>query len=94
MAGVEDSFLVECGAHGRVRVNGLSIIRGLARHKLGRLHYVRATAQEAAATCKANHSNNRWDPWCQGGSSWYQGHVPEGYGTFEQFRNGNDFCMP
>ena len=62
----------------------LSIVRGHARHKLGRLHCFRATAEEVAATCEANHSNNRWDPRQQGGSSWYQEHVPEGYGTFEQ----------
>ena len=42
------------------RAIGVAIVRGNARHKLGRLHYVRTTPEEAAATCRANHSNNRW----------------------------------
>ena len=42
------------------RAIGVAIVRGNARHKLSRLHYVRTTPEEAAATCRANHSNNRW----------------------------------
>jgi len=42
------------------RAIGVAIVRGNARHKLSRLHYVRTTPEEAAATCRANHSDNRW----------------------------------
>ena len=75
------------------RAIGVAIVRGNAQHKLARLHYVRATAEEAEATCKAHHSNNKWIPSQQGRVSWFSEHTPEGYGTFEQFRNGYDFCV-
>jgi len=42
------------------RVIGARIVRGQAKHKLGRLHDVRATAADAAATCRRHHSNYRW----------------------------------
>ena len=42
------------------RAIGVAIVRGNARHKLSRLHYVRTTPEEAAATCRTIHSNNRW----------------------------------
>ena len=67
------------------RAVGVAIVRGQAMHKIGRLHYIRATA---AAT--AHHSSNRWRPGQNGKARWYSDHVPEGYGTFEQFRNGRD----
>ena len=76
------------------RAISVAIVRGNAKHKLGRLHYVRATAAEAAAVCGANHSDNKWRPSQNGRASWYSQHTPEGYGTFEQFRNGYDFCVP
>ena len=76
------------------RAIGIAIVRGNANHKLGRLHYVQATAEEAANTCRANHSDYRYKPSEKRGSSWYAAHVPEGYSTFAQFRNGYDFCMP
>ena len=41
-----------------------------------------------------NPSDNRWKPSQNGRASWYSQHVPEGYGTFEQFRNGYDFRVP
>ena len=44
------------------RANGVSIVRGNTNLKLARLHYVRSTVEEAAATCRANHSNNKWRP--------------------------------
>ena len=75
------------------RAIGVAIVRGNAMLKLSRLHYVRATAAEAAATCNAHHSNNRWNPRQKSRASWFAEHVPEGYGTFEQFRNGYDFCV-
>ena len=76
------------------RAIGVGIVRGQAKHKLARLHYVRETAAEAADVCKQNHSDNRWKPSQNGRASWYSQHVPEGYGTFEQFRNGYDFRVP
>ena len=44
------------------RAIGVAIVRGNANLKLAHLHYVRATAEEAAATRRANHSNNKWRP--------------------------------
>ena len=67
------------------RAIGVAIARGNANHKLGRLHYVRATVGEAKAAANANHSRNRWAP--NGQSSWYTQRI------FEQFMNGYDFCM-
>ena len=76
------------------RAIGVAIVSGHAKHKLRRLHYVRATAAEAAHVYNANHSENRWRPSQNGRSSWYSEHIPEGYATFEQFRNGYDFRVP
>ena len=42
------------------RALGVTVVRGMAKHKLSRLHYVRGTAEEAKYTAEANHSNNRW----------------------------------
>ena len=75
------------------RAIGVAIVRGNAKHKLARLHYVRATAAEAAYTCRTNHSDKKWNPRQAGRASWFSQHVPEGYGTFEQFRNGYDFSV-
>ena len=36
----------------------VAIAHGNAEHKMTRLHYVRATAEEAKATCNGHHSNN------------------------------------
>ena len=41
---------------------GVAIVRGNAKHKLARLHYVRATAAEAAHTCRTNHSDKKMEP--------------------------------
>ena len=58
---------------------------------MARLHYGRATAEEAKAACRSHHSDNKWKP---GGSiNWYASHTPAGYSTFKQFRNGHDFNM-
>ena len=76
------------------RAIGISIIRGQAKLRLSRLHYVRETVAEAADICKQNHSERRWNPNHNGHSSWFSEHCPEGYGTFEQFRNGYEFCVP
>ena len=67
------------------RAIGIAIVQGQAMHKMGWLHYIRDTAAEA------HHSSNRWRPGQNGRARWFSDHVPEGYGTFEQFRNGRDF---
>ena len=41
------------------RVIGVAIARGNAEHRMVRLHYTRATADEERATCNAQYSNNR-----------------------------------
>ena len=61
------------------RAIGVAIVRGNANHKLGRMHYVRGTAEEAAYTCRSNHSDYRYKPSERGGPSWYAEHTPEGY---------------
>jgi hypothetical protein len=76
------------------RAIGCAIIRGQAKLTLGRLHYVRATREEAASVSKSHHSDNRWTPSQRGRSSWFNDHTAEGYTTFEQFRNGQYYSMP
>ena len=70
---------------------GVRIARGDTEHKMTRLHYVRATSEEAKATYRSHHSDNKWKP--GGSSSWYASHTPAIYNTFEQFINGRDFNM-
>ena len=41
------------------RAIGVVIVRGNAKHKLGRLHYVGDTVAEAVTACRAHHSDNR-----------------------------------
>jgi len=41
------------------RAIGCMIVRGQAKLTLGRLHYVRATREEAASVSKSHHSDNR-----------------------------------
>ena len=65
------------------RAVGMAIVRGNANHKLGRMHYVRGSAEEAAHTCRRNHSDCRYKPSERGGPSWYQEHTPEGYSAFQ-----------
>ena len=76
------------------RAIGCAIVRGQAKLTLGRLHYVRATREEAASVSKSHHSDNRWTPSQRGRSSWFNDHTAEGYTTFEQFRNGQYYSMP
>ena len=73
------------------RALGVSIVRDMANHKLSRLHYVRATAEDAKYTAEANHSDKRGWNYGSGRSGWYSKHTPGGYANFEQFRNGNFF---
>ncbi len=39
---------------------GVAIILGQAKHKMARIHYVRATEGEAKAASNSHHSENRW----------------------------------
>ena len=73
------------------RALGVSIVRDMANHKLSRLHYVRATAEDAKYTAEANHSDKKGWSCGSGRSGWYSKHTPGGYANFEQFRNGNFF---
>jgi hypothetical protein len=74
------------------RALGVTIVRDMANHKLSRLHYVRATAEDAKNTAEANHSDNRgWNYGSGTRSGWYSKHTPGGYANYEQFRNGNFF---
>ena len=76
------------------RAIGVAIVRGNAKLKLARLHYVRASAAEASQVCEANHSEKGWQPHGRRHPSWFAAHVTDGYGTFEQFINGRDNVMP
>ena len=76
------------------RALGVAIVRGNAKLKLSRLHYVRGTALEAAQVCEANHSERGWRPDGRGCPSWFASHVAEGYGAFAQFMYGRDYAMP
>ena len=49
---------------------------------MARLHYVRATAEKAKATCRSHHSDNKWKP--GGSSNWYANHTQIGYSMFKQ----------
>ena len=73
---------------------GVAIVRENTNPLVGRLHFVRGTAEEASQTCKTNHSKYRYKRSQRGGSSWYSAHIPEGYATLQQFQNEYDFCMP
>ena len=75
------------------RAIGFAIVRGNANLKLAHLHYVRAIAEEAAATYGASYSNNKWRMGQNIGASWFTEHSPEEYGAFKQFRNGYEFSM-
>ena len=67
--------------------------RGNAQHKLARLHFVRATKEEAKAVHQANLRENNWRADGQGPSSWYARHTADGYGAYQQFQNSYGFGM-
>ncbi len=73
------------------RAIGVAIVQGNAKHKLGPLHYVRESMEEAANASTAYHSTNKWNPSHNGHTGWYNAHTPNGYQTYLQFRNGF-FC--
>ena len=72
----------------------VAIARGSAKLKLSRLHCVRASAAEASKVCEANHSEKGWQPHGRRHPNWFAAHMPDGYGTFEQFISGRDHVMP
>ena len=69
----------------------VSLVRGMALHKLGRVHYVRWTAGEAWNAANANHAKGRWHPGERSYGGWFSEHVPEGYQAWDQFRNGHNY---
>jgi len=73
------------------RAIGCAIIRVQAQHKLGRLHYVHATAARAVSACRADHSESSWKPPQCSMANWYLGRTPKGYSTFEPFCKGRYF---
>ena len=73
------------------RALNVSLVRGMALHKLGRVHYVRRTAGEAWNAANANHAKGRWHPVESSYDRWFLEHVPEGYQAWEQFRNGHNY---
>ena len=64
------------------RASGVTIVRDMANHKLSRLHYVRATAEDGLLlrnTAEANHSDNRrWNYGNGRRSGWYSKHTLAG----------------
>ena len=53
------------------RAIGVAIASNNARHKLGRLHYVRSTADESAHTCRRSHSTHRCWANHNGRATWF-----------------------
>ena len=67
------------------RAIGVVIVKRNTNHKLGRLHSLGGTTEEAAHTYKSNHSDSCCKPSQRAGSGWYSAHTPEGYAIFQQF---------
>ncbi len=73
------------------RAIGVAIVQGNAKHKLGYLHSVHESMEEAANASTAHHSTTKWNPSHNGYTGWYNAHTPNGHQTYLQFRNGY-FC--
>ena len=75
------------------RALGCLIARGQAQHLLKRRHYARPSAREAYQTADDNHSKHRSRPKASmsGYARWWQNFIPEGYGLYQQWRNGKNF---
>ena len=75
------------------RALGCMIARGQAQHLLKRRHYARPSAREAYQTAEDNHSKHRSKPKASmsGYARWWQNFIPEGYGLYQQWRNGKNF---
>ena len=72
---------------------GCMIARGQAQHLLKRRHYARPSAREAYQTAEDNHSKHRSRPKASTSdyARWWQNFIPEGYGLYQQWRNGKNF---
>ncbi|EJK65142.1 hypothetical protein THAOC_14040 [Thalassiosira oceanica] len=75
------------------RALGCLIARGQAQHLLKRRHYARPSAREAYQTAEDNHGKHRSRPKASmsGYARWWQKFIPEGYGLYQQWRNGKNF---
>jgi hypothetical protein len=67
------------------RAVGVMIVQGNTKHKLGCLHYVEKSVEEAANASTVHHSTNK--------CGWYNAHTPNEYETQFQFRNGLFFVL-
>ena len=69
---------------------GVAIVCDSTKHKLARLHYIRATAIEAAHTCRTSQPQwqKKWTHDVKDAEQVGSHNIREGYGTFEHFRNG------
>ncbi len=71
----------------------VAIVGGNAKHKFGRLPYVRESMEEVANASIAHHGANKSNPSLNGYAGWYNAHTPNGYETYLQFRNGFSFGL-
>ena len=64
------------------RAVSVTIVKGMAEHKLRRLHYLRPTraAAKYVAESESNHSDNKYKPSERGRAAWYNRNTHEGYG--------------
>jgi hypothetical protein len=72
------------------RVLNVSLVRGQALHKPGRVHYIRRTENKAWNAAKLNNSKGRWHPGECSYGGWFSEHILEGYQAWDQFRNGHN----
>ena len=74
------------------RALNVLLVRGQALHKLGRVHYIRRTANDAWNAANSNHSKKQWHPGERSyGGGWFSDHTPEGYEALDQFKNGHHY---
>ena len=66
----------------------------MAELKLSRIHYLRPTKAAAKHAVIANRSSNRYKPSEGRTNHWYRRNTHEGYGSFQQFKNGHYFHAP
>ena len=69
----------------------MTAVRGMAEHKLRRIHYLRPSREAAKHAAESNLSKNRFKPSERGRASWYNQNTHEGYGGYQQFLNGYYF---
>ena len=76
------------------RAIAVTIVRGMAEHKLRRIHYLRPSREAARHVAQSNHSDNKYKPSEGGRASWYNRNTHQGYGGFRQFLNGHYYTVP